>query len=157
MTLNTQQLEQLKQTQRLPLQQHLNLKYRPQLQPLSVSQLQNTQQQKLREAQAARQRISQRKSVLMEDDFEFCPNSNDPMMAKRGGVIGNIHIGGSMSPYSTPVKMNPRMGQQAGYMSPQMMSSPQQMYHQASPQGILRRPDISNNSPMYINNGSGRW
>lgn len=160
-------------------QRSLNLKYRSHLQPLNASQMNNSssgriaggnapQQQKLSEAQVARASISQRKSLLMEEEYEFCPTSPSTVQggfgggsagfygkcpnAANGASLGNGLLamlnGGPvrpMSPYSTPVKMN-RMSQQS--LSHQ---------HQQSPSGYLSPRVIGSPSqtPVYHKSPQG--
>lgn len=158
------QMQHQQQQQQQQQQKNLNLKYR-QLQPLNMSQLNTPQQFQQREqqaAQAARMRMSLVKSMLMEDDVDFCPAPNYDggfSSAKRrtaGGhtstsLFGGVHGLGSqsqMSPYVTPVKMSGHGGhrlgpQTGGYASPQLVhGSPQQGLYPGSPQSQVRRPDL---------------
>lgn len=175
-------------------QRSLNLKYRSHLQPLNASQMNNSnsgsivagnapQQHKLSEAQVARASISQRKSLLMEEESEFCPTSlstvqggfgnggSSSLYGKRSNVTNGASLGNGllamlnggpvrpMSPYSTPVKMN-RMSQHSpsGYLSPKVISSPSQttVYHK-SPQGIIRRVENTGNYNSNTNYYHSAW
>lgn len=161
--LHQQQLQQEQQKQHHHQQQQ---QQQLKLRPLGVSQLANVQA-----AQAARSKISERKSLLMEDDMEFCPQTTEPSpqmrptLLKRGNPQmisvsqGSYHHTQMMSsPFSTPAKMSTqsmgRLQGQQGYLrhSPQpMMVSPSHIY--SSPQGIMRRMDN-----MYGGAQSpGRW